>query len=99
MENLKLENFSPHLNSKFLVKREPEGVEAVELELVEAVDLGSTPRQEQFSILFQGPGSQQLEQAIYRFEHQEMGAFDIFIVPVKRVQDVIQYEAVFNRPL
>lgn len=99
MEDLKLENFSPHVNSKFLVKREGDGVEAVELELVEAVDLGSTPNHEQFSILFHGPSSPKLEQAIYPFEHQEMGAFEIFIVPVKRVQDKIHYEAVFNRPL
>jgi hypothetical protein len=99
MEDMKLESFSPHVNSKFLVKSEPDGVEAVELELVEAVDLGSTPRHEQFSILFHGPSSPKLEQAIYRFEHQEMGAFDIFIVPVKRVQDKIHYEAIFNRSL
>ena len=99
MEDLKLENFSPHLNSKFLVKGEPDGVEAVELELVEAVDLGSTPSHEQFSILFRGPSSPKLLQAIYRFEHQEMGAFDLFIVPVKRVQDGFHYEAIFNRSL
>jgi hypothetical protein len=100
MEDItKLENFSPHLNSKFLVKSAPEGVELVELELVEAVDLGSTPRHEQFSILFHGPSSPKLEQAIYRFEHQEMGAFELFIVPVKHGQDKIQYEAIFNRPL
>jgi hypothetical protein len=99
MEDLKLENFSPYLNSKFLVKRDPEGVEVAELELAQAVDLGSTPRHEQFSILFHGPSSPKLEQAIYRFEHQEMGTFDLFIVPVKHVQDKIHYEAIFNRPL
>jgi len=99
MEDLKLENFSPHLNSKFLVKREPDGVEAVELELVEAEDLGSTPRHEQFSLLFHGPSSPMLEQAIYRFEHQEMGTFELFIVPIKQREDKIHYEAIFNRPL
>jgi hypothetical protein len=97
VENLKLENFSPHLNSKFAVKRETES--AVELELVEAVDLGSTPRQEQFSILFRGPLAPKLQQAIYQLEHQEIGAFELFIVPVKRGEDGIYYEAVFNRSL
>lgn len=99
MEDMTLENFSPHVNSKFLVKREPDGVEAVELELVEALDLGSTPRHEQFSILFHGPDSTKLEQAIYSFEHDELGAFELFIVPVKHAQGKIHYEAIFNRPL
>jgi hypothetical protein len=98
MEVIKLENFSPHLNSKFLLKREAAG-DAVEMELVEAIDIGSTPRQEQFSIVFRGPLSPKLEQAIYRLEHQEMGVLDIFIVPIKRGEDGIYYEAVFNRPL
>ena len=97
LENMKLEDFSPHLNSKFLIKLEPEGT--VEVELVEAQDLGSTPRQEQFSVVFRGPQDQQLQQAIYRFEHQEMGTFEIFIVPIKRSQDGFLYEAIFNRSL
>jgi hypothetical protein len=96
-ENLKLENFSQHLNSKFAVKLETEG--ALELELVEATDLGSTPRQEQFSIVFRGPQNPKLQQSIYRLEHQEMGAFELFIVPFKRGEDGIYYEAVFNRSL
>ena len=96
-ENMKLENFSPHLNSKFLIKLEPEGT--LEVELVEAQDLGSTPRQEQFSIVFRGPQEQRLEQAIYRFEHEEIGAFDMFIVPIRKGQDGFYYEAVFNRSL
>lgn len=97
VENLKLENFSQHLNSKFAVKRETE--RPVELELVEATDLGSTPRLEQFSIIFRGPHNPKLEQAIYSLEHQEIGAFDLFIVPIKRGEDGIYYEAIFNRPL
>jgi hypothetical protein len=97
LENMKLENFSPHLNSKFRIKLEPEGT--VEVELVEAHDLGSTPRQEQFSLVFRGPQEQRLEQAIYRFEHEEIGAFDLFIVPIKQGQDGFYYEAVFNRSL
>jgi hypothetical protein len=100
MEDMKLENFSPHLNTKFLLKREPEGAaEAVEMELIEAIDLGSTPRQEQFSIVFRGPLAPQLEQAIYSIEHKELGTFELFIVPFKKGQDGMYYEAVFNRPL
>lgn len=97
LNDLKLESFSPHLNTKFLIHSAPE--RTVEVELIEVLDLESTPRQEQFSIVFRGPRDQGLQQGIYRFEHEEIGAFEIFIVPFKRVEGSILYEAVFNRPL
>lgn len=99
MEDMTLEKFSPHLNSKFPLKLEPEGAGVVELELVEVLDLGSTPKQEQFSLVFRGPLSPRLMQAIYSLEHSEMGTLEIFIVPFKRGQDGMYYEAIFNRPL
>lgn len=101
MEDMKLETFTPHLNSKFLFKREQEAAEGVELELIEATDLGSTPQQEQFSLLFRGSPAPRLEQSTYRVEHGEMGAFELFIVPVRvrGRQDGPFYEAVFNRAL
>ncbi len=97
LKNIKLENFSSHLNSKFLVRLVPEG--ALELGLFEATDLGSTPGHEQFAIVFRGPLNQALPQATYSFEHQEIGAFELFIVPIKRDPDRIYYEAIFNRLL
>lgn len=95
-ENLTLENFSQHMNSKFLIGIE--GADAIELELVEAIDLGSTPQHEQFSIVFRGPNGRLLPQAIYSFDHNELKKFDMFIVPIRQNQNGIYYEAVFNRP-
>ena len=42
---------------------------ALELQLIEAKDVGTTPRQLQFSLLFHGPHSPVLLQSIYALEH------------------------------
>ena len=96
MENLNLETFARHLNSKFLIKLEQAGI-VIEVELIEALDNGSAPGQERFSITFRGPLDAPLPQAMYRFEHAELEAFDLFIVPIKQDQDGRYYEAVFAR--
>jgi hypothetical protein len=49
-----------------------------------------------FSLLFLGPPSFVLPQATYRFEHETIGAFDLFIVPVGRTAQGVSYEAVFS---
>lgn len=102
LETFNLETFAQHLNSKFLIKPEQAAdaaaaAGAVEVELIEAQAAGSIPGQEQFSITFRGPLDAPLRQAMHRFEHAELGAFDLFIVPIKRDQDGMYYEAVFAR--
>jgi hypothetical protein len=52
---------------------------------------------ESFSLLFQGPREPFLPQRIYSFQHEEMGAFDLFIVPISEEREGFRYEAVFNR--
>ena len=95
LENLKLNSFSEHLNTKFRVSTG--GDDALELELVEAKDLGSSPRQERFTLLFRGPSDAALEQRIYKVDHAQIGSFDLFLVPVSGREGYSQYEAVFNR--
>lgn len=97
LETFTLDTFSQRLSSKFTIKREPAG--AVELELIEAQDLGSTPTHEQFSIVFRGPRETFLAQSTYQVEHSELGSFMLFIVPIKQDQDGFYYEAIFNRSL
>lgn len=55
-------------------------------------------RTEQFSLFFRGRKG--VGQDTYSFEHQELGLFSMFIVPVGRnYGDYAQYEAVFSRLL
>ena len=51
---------------------------------------------ERFSAFFRGPGDRYLRQKVYSFEHEQMGAFEIFLVPVSQDQNDYRYEAVFN---
>ena len=85
--------FSPHLNSTFRLSY---GSATMELALVEILD-GSTARQVNFSLLFRGPLEPPLPQQIHPFEHDQIGQFDLFIVPIKRDANGLYYEAVFNR--
>jgi hypothetical protein len=94
-ENLTKALFAESLKTKFRVSSEQS--DAVEVELIELVEGVSTPNHEQFSLLFQGPQTPFLPQMTYRVEHDRLGEFSLFLVPVARTPDGFQYEAVFNR--
>jgi hypothetical protein len=55
---------------------------------------GSMPRQP-FSLTFSGPPDRILAQGTFRFTHSELGALEIFVVPVGRDENGATYEAVF----
>jgi hypothetical protein len=87
--------FAEHLNSTFRLHHEPA---STELELIEVSD-GSTNGHVNFSLLFRGPLQPLLPQRIYPVEHDRLGRFDLFIVPIKRDAHGLQYQAVFNRAI
>ncbi len=68
-----------------------------ELELVELTEGQSPPEYESFALLFRGAARDPLGQGMYRVEHDGLGTFDLFIVPVAQDQMGRYYEAVFNR--
>ena len=88
--------FSKHVNTKFRVAGEP----PVELELTEVKGYLSKENEqtgmERFSAFFVGPPNRYLEQRMYAIEHEQMGAFELFLVPVSQDQSGFRYEAVFN---
>lgn len=71
--------------------------QSAELELVSVTDLGSSPRQIQFSVVFLGPLTAPIQQGVYRVEHDKLGDLDLFLVPIGRDKDGVRYEAIFNR--
>jgi hypothetical protein len=85
--------FAGHIDSAFRLSHEHG---TTELRLIEVTD-GSTDRQVSFSLLFRGPRQPLLAQQIYAFEHNRLGRFDLFIVPVKQDAHGLYYEAVVNR--
>ena len=91
--------FAALLHSRFRVQTGEST--PVELELVEATTQQTGPAQVQpgnFSLIFAGPQAAFLVQRTYLFEHEKLGAFHLFIVPIGKDQFGFRYEAVFNRP-
>jgi hypothetical protein len=89
--------FSQHLRSKFQLEV---GGQDLELELIEVK--GYRPQEneeagmERFSVFFDGPGDTRLPQSVYSLTHEQMGQFDIFLVPISGDRNGFRYEAVFN---
>ena len=91
------QEFSRHLNSTFKLNLEDH---TLELKLVEvkAYMPGKNEQagMERFSIYFDGPGDTRLPQSVYSLTHEQMGQFDIFLVPISGDEKGFRYEAVFN---
>jgi hypothetical protein len=90
--------FSKHVNTKFRVRLETSS--EVDLELNEVTGYLSKDREqtgmERFSVYFKGPTEPYLPQQLYTLEHDQMGEFEIFLVPLSRDAQGFRYEAVFN---
>lgn len=95
IEDLTAATFSEILNTKFRLNFPDADV--LELELVKVEDFGSTAIQERFTVLFRGPLDRGVTQGSYSFEHDTLGTFDLFIVPIAREEEGMVYEAAFNR--
>lgn len=88
-----LAGFSAQRDSSFAVA----GLDGVTLELFEALPLDAqAPHERRFSLMFRGPVQPMLEQATYTLEHPVLGALAIFLVPIGRNAQGVQYQALFN---
>ena len=97
LEELNLSDFQENLNAKFTLFLDTGGT--VEIELTEARQGKMTSRQEMFSIYFRGSNEKPFWQGLYPVEHEQLGKFDLFLVPVEQNEQGMIYEAVFNRLL
>ncbi|HEY2084306.1 MAG TPA: hypothetical protein VGI88_16115 [Verrucomicrobiae bacterium] len=96
------------INTLFRVRPSP--LRTVDLTLLKAPLAPPTPvafgrpipsdaRNEKFSLIFSGPKEELIEPAIYRFEHEKLGAFEMYVGQIgTRETDCVRYETVFNRP-
>jgi hypothetical protein len=87
--------FSKHLNTKFRIRLNEE--QTIDAELVEISEHLVSPRQERFSIVFSTSNDFFLGQGQQQMEHDQMGEFVLFLVPIGRDDKGTSYEAVFNR--
>lgn len=88
--------FEEYINTSFTIRTDALTEEKVELIQVKTIE--KSGRLYGFSLLFSSDSGANLPQASYLFEHEKMGVFPLFIVPVKTPKGM-RYEAVFNRLL
>lgn len=73
------------------------GGHPIELTLTEIIENDRGLGWESFSLLFAGAGGT-LPQGTHHIEHDGLGSFPLFLVPIADLGGEPLYEAVFNRP-
>src|SRR3954451_4954265 len=75
-------DFAPHQGQLFRVVAAEEGP-PFEVQLIEVAESDAPgPAHHQFSLVFRGGPDAPLPQRIYRVEHDDLGALEIFLVPI-----------------
>lgn len=107
IDQITFSELASQVNTRFRVQAAPGRV--VKLELMEASldpklpQYGRRPApdadHEKFSLIFSGPRSELLAEKFLMFEHDQLGCFELVVLPVfTRKPDRMNYQAVFNRP-
>ena len=102
LETFTADTFRPYIGDTFRIHRDVS--QPLDTSLIEVTELGRKPAgaanarftRAPFSIVFRGPRDILLPQRIYRIEHNQIGTFDLFLVPIGSDSDGLRYEAVFN---
>jgi len=103
IESWTKEDFAGRVGETFGLSIAAIGADPVPFKLIQ-VKAGAAPPsgRAQFSLLFRGPRAAVRPQGIYRVEHPELGAHDLFLVPVGLAPDEggdgggVLFEAVFT---
>lgn len=94
-DRLTHEALTKNLNTTFRIRVDDSAT--VETQLIEVSENKLLPRQERFEVVFRAPNEVPLGQGVRWFEHDEMGEFELFLVPISQDEKSTYYEAVFNR--
>jgi len=96
LETLTKEIWETYLDKDFQVEITDQAAVVMTLIAVSGFGRPLLGRREAYSLLFQGPLQPALAQRIYRIRQQQLGNWDIFLVPVGKESKGLQYEAVFT---
>jgi hypothetical protein len=100
LEILTVETFQPRIGQTFRIRPSPDT--DIAAELIEARALGepgratASKRRIPFTLSFRTASSRVLPQRIYEVVHDEMGTYQIFLVPVGPDGKGMVYEAIFT---
>jgi hypothetical protein len=90
-----LARFEPLIGSGFTLWLDDATALPTRLVEARAGGLAAPDGRRPFSLTFEAPPEPALPQSIYRLEHPQQGAMDLFLVPIGRQRSGLQYEAVF----
>ena len=91
LETLSVDEFAALRGDRFRIV--PGDSSPFEVELVEVSEIAREPGgRVPFSLVFEGGPSPPLPQRIYRVEHAQLGAMEVFLVPIAHDR----YQAVFS---
>src|SRR4051794_2420227 len=97
IESWTREEFDDRIGETFVLHL---GADPVPFQLAEVKSGATPPRgRAQFSLFFRGPKAALRPQGVYRVEHAELGAHDLFLVPIGLTPDdggSVLFEAVFT---
>jgi hypothetical protein len=93
LEGLTIESFAAHVGERFALE---DGAGSYEFTLAECESRGQGFEREAFSLTFIGPADPVLAQRIYRLRNADLGALEIFLVPVGSDASGTCYEAAFT---
>jgi hypothetical protein len=102
LESFTLETFAPHAGERFLLHLDGAEAQPFVLQSVTEIPVSGwrpedvAAHRKPFSLLFLGPPTFVLPQAIYHFEHDAIGTFEMFIVPIGQSAEGVSYEAIFS---
>jgi hypothetical protein len=102
LDAVTIETFAPRVGSVFRIVVDDKTTIEAELETVTTSEGESADHaraaglREPFSIVLRGPAEPILPQRIYRLEHADLGALELFLVPIAQDASVTRYEAVFG---
>ncbi len=88
------ESFASRLHTKFMMHAGES--HPIELQLIDVRAQAASVTYESFSLMFHAPIEAPAEQGTFRLEHESGEAMEIFLVPVKKDDTGLFFEAVFN---
>ena len=96
---LKREHFEPFIDTSVRIRNDQGRTAVVRLrevaELKNQINTGRGYAGESFRLTFESPRKTDLGQATYHFEHENLGRFSLFLVPIGG--SGVHYEAIVNR--
>ena len=98
LEHLTIEDFGPCVGEPFTVSAaDGDTLEVTLASADRAPDhYGRPGGRKPFSLIFHGPRSPYAPQGTWQVEHAELGALDLFLVPLGPEGEVMRYQAVFT---